>query len=113
MDDQQSMLVQPTSGKDNQLFAISAAGDPVTHQSHQGVALVLPGHYATERFGIEELAGKLAKQFLEMEVWASRRESDPVSWVLTDGRSCNNDNSRREPKRSLMAARVARIPLLA
>jgi dinuclear metal center YbgI/SA1388 family protein len=47
----------------------------------QGVALVLPGHYATERFGIEELAGKLAQQFPDTEVWASRRESDPVTFV--------------------------------
>ncbi len=47
----------------------------------QGVALVLPGHYATERFGIEELAGQLARQFPETEVWASRRESDPVAWL--------------------------------
>jgi dinuclear metal center YbgI/SA1388 family protein len=47
----------------------------------QGMALVLPGHYATERFGIEELAVKLTQQFPDTEVWASQRESDPVTFV--------------------------------
>jgi dinuclear metal center YbgI/SA1388 family protein len=47
----------------------------------QGLALVLPGHYATERFGIEELARKLAQQFPDAEVWASQHESDPVTFV--------------------------------
>jgi dinuclear metal center YbgI/SA1388 family protein len=47
----------------------------------QEIALVLPGHYATERFGIEELAERLAAQWKDIEVWASRRERDPVAWV--------------------------------
>jgi dinuclear metal center YbgI/SA1388 family protein len=47
----------------------------------RGVALVLPGHYATERFGVEELALRIRGQWPELEVWASRRESDPVQWV--------------------------------
>ena len=44
-----------------------------------GMALVLPGHYATERCGVEELAGDLQKQFPDVQVWASAREQDPVS----------------------------------
>lgn len=44
----------------------------------QGVALVLPGHYATERPGVEELATVLQRQWSEVTVWASRRESDPL-----------------------------------
>jgi dinuclear metal center YbgI/SA1388 family protein len=44
----------------------------------QGIALVLPGHYATERPAVEELAGRLGKEFPELTVWASRRERDPV-----------------------------------
>jgi dinuclear metal center YbgI/SA1388 family protein len=44
----------------------------------QGLALLLPGHYATERFGIEELAARLAGRWKDIEVWASRRECDPV-----------------------------------
>jgi dinuclear metal center YbgI/SA1388 family protein len=47
----------------------------------QGIALVLPGHYATERPAVEELAGRLAKEFTELTVWASRGERDPVTWV--------------------------------
>jgi putative NIF3 family GTP cyclohydrolase 1 type 2 len=45
------------------------------------VALILPGHYATERCGIEELADRLHGQFPQMHVWASEREVDPVRWV--------------------------------
>lgn len=46
-----------------------------------GLALLLPGHYATERLGVEELATRLQKQWPELEVWASRREQDPVHWL--------------------------------
>jgi dinuclear metal center YbgI/SA1388 family protein len=44
----------------------------------QGVALLLPGHYATERFGIEELAQRLQRQWPALHIWPSRREQDPV-----------------------------------
>ena len=43
-----------------------------------GMALVLPGHYATERFAMETLAGRLATLFPALTVWASRRECDPL-----------------------------------
>jgi putative NIF3 family GTP cyclohydrolase 1 type 2 len=46
-----------------------------------GIGLLLPGHFASERFAVEELAGILARQFPELEVWASREERDPVRWV--------------------------------
>jgi putative NIF3 family GTP cyclohydrolase 1 type 2 len=42
------------------------------------VALLLPGHYASERFGVERLAAILRDQFPEVTVWASQRESDPL-----------------------------------
>jgi hypothetical protein len=51
----------------------------------QGLALVLPGHYATERFGVEELAAKLQAQWPEVRVWAARAESDPVQCVTAAG----------------------------
>ncbi len=44
----------------------------------RGLALVLPGHYATERCGVEALAGRLQQHFPTVEVWASRRERDPL-----------------------------------
>jgi putative NIF3 family GTP cyclohydrolase 1 type 2 len=47
----------------------------------RGLALVLPGHYATERFGVEELAARLQEQWTGVQVWASRRERDPLTAV--------------------------------
>jgi dinuclear metal center YbgI/SA1388 family protein len=44
----------------------------------QGLAVVLPGHYATERFGMEHLAAKLQTEFPGLKVWASRNERDPM-----------------------------------
>jgi dinuclear metal center YbgI/SA1388 family protein len=46
----------------------------------QSVALILPGHHATERCGVEDLAGRLQRQFPELQVWASRCERDPLQW---------------------------------
>ena len=46
-----------------------------------GLALLLPGHYATERCGVEDLARRLHAQWPTLEVWASRSEADPVQWV--------------------------------
>jgi dinuclear metal center YbgI/SA1388 family protein len=48
----------------------------------QGLALLLPGHYATERCGAEELARRLQAEWPGLEVWASRRERGPISWVV-------------------------------
>ena len=45
------------------------------------LALLLPGHYASERLGVEELAARLQRRWPEIEVWASRRERDPVRWI--------------------------------
>jgi dinuclear metal center YbgI/SA1388 family protein len=47
----------------------------------QGIALVLPGHYATERPAVEELAGRLQVEFPDLAIWPSRRERDPVTWL--------------------------------
>lgn len=43
------------------------------------IGLIVPGHYATERPAVEELADRLAKEFPTATVWASRRERDPFS----------------------------------
>lgn len=42
------------------------------------IAMVLPGHYATERFAMESLARWLAERFPGVKVWASEREHDPL-----------------------------------
>ena len=47
----------------------------------RGVALLLAGHYASERFGVERLAEVLAGQFSALKVWASRHEADPLHWL--------------------------------
>jgi dinuclear metal center YbgI/SA1388 family protein len=44
-----------------------------------GIALLLPGHFASERFAMECLADVLARQFPEIGVWASRSEKDPIA----------------------------------
>ncbi len=43
------------------------------------VALILLGHYQSERFGIERLASQIQNGFGDLAVWASERESDPIS----------------------------------
>jgi dinuclear metal center YbgI/SA1388 family protein len=45
----------------------------------QDVGLVLSGHYASERFAVERLADVLQNEFRDIRVWASRRESEPLS----------------------------------
>jgi len=47
-----------------------------------GVGLVLAGHHATERPGVELLAEALAADWPSLEVWASEDERDPVEWVV-------------------------------
>jgi dinuclear metal center YbgI/SA1388 family protein len=50
-----------------------------------GLALVLPGHYATERCGVEELAERLRAEWPDLETWASVQETDPVEWDCDGG----------------------------
>ncbi|MFO0822933.1 MAG: Nif3-like dinuclear metal center hexameric protein [Gemmataceae bacterium] len=42
------------------------------------VAVILPGHYATERPAVEELAAKLGQDWPTVTAWASRMERDPL-----------------------------------
>jgi dinuclear metal center YbgI/SA1388 family protein len=41
--------------------------------------LLLLGHFASERFAMEQLADDLAARFPELTVWASDREHDPIT----------------------------------
>lgn len=43
-----------------------------------GIGLVVAGHHATERPGVEDLAARIAGAFPALGVWASRRERDPL-----------------------------------
>ena len=46
-----------------------------------GIALLLPGHFASERFAVDALAEVLARRFPGLEVWSSREERDPLQWI--------------------------------
>ncbi|MGF1580196.1 MAG: Nif3-like dinuclear metal center hexameric protein [Gemmataceae bacterium] len=48
----------------------------------QGISLVLPGHYASERPAVEELATLLQEEWPDLSVWASKKETDPVRHVM-------------------------------
>jgi len=50
------------------------------HAQASGVGLVLPGHYATERFAMEHLAKRLSQEFAGITAIASEAEKDPVTW---------------------------------
>lgn len=54
--------------------------DYLLAQANQ-ISLVLPGHYATERFGVEALAFQLAQKFADVAVSASLMERDPIVWI--------------------------------
>jgi dinuclear metal center YbgI/SA1388 family protein len=45
----------------------------------QGLGMILPGHFATERSGVENLAERLQRAFPDTKVWASKREADPLT----------------------------------
>ncbi|WP_437202652.1 Nif3-like dinuclear metal center hexameric protein [Planctomicrobium sp. SH664] len=45
-----------------------------------GIGLVVAGHYATERPGIEWLAARLQREFPRVKVWASEVERNPLQW---------------------------------
>lgn len=47
----------------------------------KGVALILLGHYSSERFAVEALADLLQKEFSDLKVWASEDECDPLKIV--------------------------------
>jgi len=47
-----------------------------------GVGLLMPGHFASERFAVEQLADVLARQFPDLGVWAIAEERDPVRWIV-------------------------------
>ncbi len=46
-----------------------------------GVGLVLAGHFASERFAVEELADVLSERFVALTIWASEHEKDPLHWL--------------------------------
>ncbi len=51
-----------------------------------GMGMVLPGHYATERPAMEQMAQRLQQQFPNLKIWPSQNEKDPLQW------DCNADS---------------------
>ena len=47
-----------------------------------GLGMLLPGHYATERFSMENLAKRLSEQFPGLIFYASEKERDPVQTIV-------------------------------
>lgn len=93
-DDQQVSRVAVACGSGGSLLegAIAAGADVLvtgeatfhTLLSAQaaGMGVVLTGHYASERFALEWLADHLAREFPQLEAWASQQEHDPLRWVV-------------------------------
>jgi dinuclear metal center YbgI/SA1388 family protein len=46
-----------------------------------GLSLLLPGHFASERFACEQLAQVIRRSFPQLHIWPSTAERDPVRWV--------------------------------
>ena len=46
-----------------------------------GVNLLLPGHFASERFACERLAEVLQGSFPQLKIWPSHDEADPLRWI--------------------------------
>lgn len=44
------------------------------------VSVAVPGHHATERFALEQLASEMTSVFPALRIWASRSEQDPMVW---------------------------------
>jgi putative NIF3 family GTP cyclohydrolase 1 type 2 len=42
-----------------------------------GIGLIVAGHHATERPGVEDLAVRIGQAFPALKVWPSRNEADP------------------------------------
>ena len=54
------------------------------------IGLVVAGHHATERPGVEELAERIARAFPSLTVWPSLRERDPLQHVSGAEKSHGN-----------------------
>ena len=46
-----------------------------------GIGLIVAGHHATERPGVEDLATHIASKFPQLHVWPSARERDPLNSI--------------------------------
>lgn len=76
-----SMLAKAAKAKCDLFITGEATFHTCLESEAFGMAMLLTGHYASERFGVESLAEKLQVKFPKCSVWASRRERDPLRWL--------------------------------
>jgi dinuclear metal center YbgI/SA1388 family protein len=75
-------LLETACGCDCELFVTGETSFHTCLEAEaRGVALMLLGHYASERFAVERLAQSLSSAFPALTVWASREEADPLRRV--------------------------------
>ena len=67
-----------------------------------GLGLVLPGHYATERPGVENLCGLIRAEFPHLDIWPSEAEQDPATMDVEIGKSGTGGRgwSKLQPRES-------------
>lgn len=46
----------------------------------RAISLIMLGHYASERFAVEQLAIRLSQEFSDLAIWPSQAERDPVQF---------------------------------
>ena len=71
----------------------------------RGIGLIVAGHHATERPGVEDLAGRIAAEWPAMAVWASESEMDPLQPVVTLDQAESRDDAQAKDDRLARADR--------
>jgi dinuclear metal center YbgI/SA1388 family protein len=73
-----SFLEAAAASQCNAMLTGEASFHTCLEAQARGIGLILPGHFASERFAMLSLADYLTDQVADIEVWASRRETDPL-----------------------------------
>ena len=63
------------------------------------LGLVVAGHHATERPGVENLAARIAGAFPALNVWASLQEHDPLRSPSHDDRDVTSVTTKKPPRK--------------
>lgn len=72
-------LLKPAAARGCDCFITGEANFHTAIEAEaMGTGLILVGHYASERFGVELLAEELRAAFPKLEVWPARHEIDPL-----------------------------------
>lgn len=77
-----SFLSAATAKKCDLLITGEATFHNCLEAEYLGVGLLMIGHFASEKFAMDQLASKLAAAFPQVEVWSSQLEKDPVKNLI-------------------------------